>query len=107
MKVNEIFITVSSYADVDQFKFLLLFNETINEINLMYPVIDNLKTTNDINSFYEYPEMFVSPIKDNILFLLGFGDKYKSEFIRKMKYAFCGWWKNKSKKTGFVRRSEC
>lgn len=106
MKVKDIYIAVSAYADVDQFKFLVCFNETINEINLMYPLMDPLINVPDLNCECEYSEMYFSPIIDNILYLLGLGERYKGEFIRKMKFVFCAWWKKKGSKTGFIKRSE-
>lgn len=106
MIVKDIYIAVSAYTDVDQFKFLVCFNETINEINLMYPLMDALKNAPDINYEWVYPEMYFSPIIDNILYLLGLGDRHKSEFLRKMKFIFCAWWKSKRLKTGFIKRSE-
>ena len=106
MKVKDIYLAVSSYTDVDQFKFLVCFNETINEINLMYPVMDPLNNSTDLNCESEYSDMYFAPIIDNILYLLGLGDRYKNEFLRKMKFVFCAWWKKKCSKTGFIKRSE-
>lgn len=107
MKSNELFASVSVRCPIDQYKFIYYFNQTVDEINLMYPLFTPLQHMNSFLDEREYPDILHGPISDNILFLAGFGDQYKSEFLRKMKYVFCAWWKMKQKKNGIIKRGDC
>lgn len=106
MIIRDVYLSASARTDIENYKFILYFNNTIDEINLMYPVFDPLKHANDMDSNEFYPDILLAPIIDNILYLHGMGDKYKNEFIRKMKYVFCAWWRKNHNKSGFIRRSD-
>lgn len=80
---------------LEQRRFFNWLNDTIDELNILYrdekyifvnpeekSVVDSLD--DDIN----IKDLYVIAILDNILFLAGAGETYKTEFVRKSKSAY-------------------
>ena len=105
MKLIEIFEKVNLIAPIEQRKFFNFYNDTIDELNSLYGNLLFQKTED--GEEYEAPtklddEVLVLPlyqgaIIDNILFLVGKGEVYKSEFVRKARNAYLKYWNDNAK----------
>ena len=102
MTILEIFEKVNLVVPIEQRRFFNYFNDTINELlskydgfvteeKTEYAPIKSLSDDNIVLPLYH------NAIVDNILFLSGQGEAYKSEFIRKAHEAYLKYWNDNAK----------
>lgn len=104
MTILEIFEKVNLIFPIEQRIFFNFFEDTVNELQSLYRdfvFIEGKKYTPP-ESLTDEDENVVLPlyagaIVDNILFLAGKGEGYKSEFIRKSKDAYLKYWNDNAK----------
>lgn len=102
MSIQDIFERVSFIIPIEQRKFLDYFADTVAELEAMYSDF-----VFDKNSVYCPPEalsdenavlpLYCNAIVDNIIFLSGGDEKYKSEFLRKARVAYLKYWNDNAK----------
>lgn len=102
MTLLEIFEKVNIAAPIEQRRFFNYFDDTVNELEALY---GDFVLEKDVE--YQPPEalsdanvvlpLYHNSIVDNILFLSGQNEAYKSEFIRKSKAAFLKYWNDNAK----------
>ena len=102
MELLEIFEKVNLINPVEQRRFFNYFADSVDELQTQY---DGFVFVEDAE--YEVPKsltdenpvlpLYHTAIVDNILFLLGKGDFYKSEFIRKSNNAHLKYWNDNAK----------
>lgn len=99
MEIKDIYEKVSLKVPLEQRRFFNYFNDTIAELESMYPDLlfkEGMHYTpmHDLSDEYIIRPLYAPAIVDNIIFLSGY-DKdgtYKSEFIRKAKEAYINYW---------------
>lgn len=106
MKAKTIYLIVSNFAQIEQHAFFTFYNLTVGEIKAMYPKMDSLKTVDKLEAYTGVEPEIVSAIVDNILYNMGMGDKYKSEFLRKLKSYYISLWKKRFSVFKCIKRSE-
>ena len=102
MSILEIFEKVSLVTPIEQRRFFNSFDDTVNELLSMYSgfVIEKdseyqpLKRVDDICVVLP---LYYDAIVDNIIFLSGGGETYKSEFLRKARNAYLKYWNDNAK----------
>ena len=102
MTLLEIFEKVNLVVPLEQRRFFNYFNDTVNELNTLYDgfVLETKgeytppKTLSD--SVQVLP-LYHNAIVDNILFLSGKDEMYKSEFMRKSDRAYKKYWNDNAK----------
>ena len=109
--IKKIFEKVNLTAPIEQRRFFNYFEDTVNELCSMYG--EKFVFSNETEEKYAPPTslsdkcivlpLYCDAITDNILFLLGAGETYKSEFLRKSKNAYLSYW-NKTAKGRFMKR---
>lgn len=101
MTVNEIYEKINLTVPMEQRKFFSLLNDTINELEVMYGDITvgnaQISKVSDLSDSISVDPLYYSAIADNILFLAGAGETYKSIFINKADSAHKKLWSNKAK----------
>lgn len=100
--ILEIFEKVNLVMPIEQRRFFNWFDDTVKELQGMY--IDYVikkdseyvspKTLSDDCAVLE---LYKNAIVDNILFLAGAGEGYKSEFIRKAENAHLKYWNDNAR----------
>ena len=102
MTLLEIFEKVNLVIPIEQRRFFNYFDDSVNELIILYDGFifpkgtEYLppKTMNDNNDVLP---LYHNAIVDNILFLAGQGEMYKSEFIRKAHSAYLKYWNDNAK----------
>ena len=108
MTLLEIFEKVNLTIPIEQRRFFNYFEDTVNELQSLYrDFVLITDTESDSEKEYTPPEslnddnvvlpLYHNSIVDNILFLAGVGEVYKSEFLRKSKDAFLKYWNDNAK----------
>ena len=108
MTLLEIFEKVNLTIPIEQRRFFNYFEDTVNELQSLYrDFVLITDTESDSEKEYTPPEslnddnvvlpLYHNSIVDNILFLAGVGETYKSEFIRKSKDAYLKYWNDDAK----------
>lgn len=102
MSILEIFEKVNLTTPIEQRRFFNYFEDTVNELQSMYNGFVFCKNAEYMPPRTLSDENVVMPlyhnsIVDNILFLSGGGETYKSEFIRKSRDAFLKYWNDNAK----------
>ena len=102
MTILEIFEKVNLVVPIEQRVFFNFFADTVNELMSLYGDFVFIKDTE-----YTPPKsltddnvvlpLYHNSIVDNILFLVGKGEQYKGEFIRKSKDAYLTYWNDNAK----------
>lgn len=99
MGIKEIYEKVNLRVPLEQRRFFNYFNDTIAELESLYPDLlfqegQRFTSMHDLSDEYIVRPLYGPAIVDNILFLCGY-DKdgiYKNEFIRKAKDAYLNYW---------------
>lgn len=112
MTTLEIYENVSLKAPLEQRRFFDFFNNTVDELEALYHTryvfIDPEQGNTPIHYLDEdsnVKPLYHEAIIDNILFLSGQDETYKSEFVRKSKEAYLKYWEDVSKNR--IRKREC
>lgn len=91
--VLEIYEKVCIVKPVEQRLFFHRLNDTVMELLALYPAKhvllngENWEKVNNLEGTLSITDIFVPAVVDNILYLSGAGDVYKSEFLRKAENA--------------------
>lgn len=102
MTTLEIFEKVNLTAPIEQRRFFNLFADSVSELEAMFDgfvfcegasrsLPAALTDNNTVRPLYH------NAIVDNILFLSGQCESYKSEFLRKSRNAFLKYWRDNAK----------
>lgn len=102
MTLLEIFEKVNLVVPIEQRRFFNYFADTVNEIQALY---DDFVFEEDkvyippavLSDEIAVLPLYHNAIADNILFLAGQGEAYKSEFIRKSRDAYFRYWNDNSR----------
>jgi hypothetical protein len=101
MTLLEIFEKVNLVIPLEQRRFFNFFDDTVNELVTLYRnfVLEEGEYTppKDLSDSVKVLPLYHNAIVDNILFIAGQGDAYKSEFIRKSKLAYLQYWNDNAK----------
>lgn len=108
MTVKLLYEKVNLIVPLEQRRFFRALNDTVSEIEAKYSdfLFEEGKRYVPINSLEDdwiVLPLYSDAIVDNILFLSGQGEMYKSEFIRKMKNAYLNYWNKNAKKRRLKR----
>ena len=101
MNIKEIYEKVNLSVPLEQRRFFNYFNDTVAELDAMYPEYlfergKHYAPMRDLSDEYIVRPLYGAAIVDNILFLCGY-DKdgtLKGEFIRKAKEAYLNYWRD-------------
>ena len=102
MSILDIYEKVNLTMPLEQRRFFNLFDDTVNELVAMYNpfVIEDSKeyvNASNITQDNVVLPLYHNSIVDNILYLAGGGDAYKSEFLRKSRNAYLKYWNDNAK----------
>ena len=102
MTLLEIFEKVNLVIPLEQRRFFNYFNDTVNELNTLYDgfVFDSEEEYTPpqiLSDSVQVLPLYHNSIVDNILFLAGQPETYKSEFIRKSRLAYLKYWNDNAK----------
>jgi hypothetical protein len=102
MTILEIFEKVNLVIPIEQRRFFNAFEDTVNELQSLYRdfvFIEDVEYTPPTNLSDDnvVRPLYHNSIVDNILYLVGAGDVYKSEFIRKSRDAYLKYWYDNAK----------
>ena len=102
MTILEIFEKVNLVTPIEQRRFFNYFEDSVNELMALYD-----KFVFEDGSKYTPPTalsddnvvlpLYHNAIVDNILFLAGQNENYKSEFIRKSRLAYLKYWNDNAR----------
>lgn len=103
MSIMEIFEKVNLVMPIEQRRFFNYFEDSVNELEALYSGF-----VFEEGAEYTPPSvlsdekivvrpLFHNAIVDNILFLAGGGETYKTEFLRKSRDAWLKYWNDKAK----------
>ena len=102
MTLLEIFEKVNLVMPLEQRRFFNYYEDSVNELNILYSgfVLDSEEEYAPPKSLSDSTgalPLYHNAIVDNILFLAGGEETYKSEFIRKSRLAYLEYWRKKAK----------
>lgn len=101
MTIREIFEKVNLVTPIEQRRFFNFFADSVDELQAQYPkfVIDDATYTppTSLTDKNVVKPLYHNAIVDNILFLAGQGETYKSEFLRKSNAAYLKYWNEDAK----------
>lgn len=107
MTILEIFEKVNLVTPIEQRRFFNYYEDSVNELLSMYGDIVLNAAVVDEKGNFSLPEnlsdegvvlpLYNNAIVDNILFLAGQGEAYKSEFIRKAQATYLKYWNDNAK----------
>ena len=105
MTILEIFEKVNLVVPIEQRKFFNYFEDSVNELQSLYGdfvFIEDAEYTPPTELSDDPDDNVVLPlyhnsIVDNILFLVGMGETYKGEFMRKSHEAYLNYWNDNAK----------
>ena len=106
MTILEIFEKVTLVTPIEQRRFFNYFEDTVNELQSLYSDFGDFvfikgKTYTPPTSLSDYDNvvlpLYHNAIVDNILYLAGGEETYKSEFIRKSEDAYKKYWNDNAK----------
>ena len=102
MTLLEIFEKVNLVIPLEQRRFLNYFGDTVNELNTLYNgfVLSSegeYTPPQKVTDSVDVLPLYHNSIVDNILFLAGQNESYKSEFIRKSRLAYLKYWNDNAK----------
>ncbi len=102
MSLLEIFEKVNLIVPIEQRRFFNCFEDTVSELQTLYDgfvfekgtAYNPPKALSDENVVLP---LYTDAIVDNIVFLSGGAETYKSEFLRKSRNAYLKYWYDNSK----------
>lgn len=102
MSILEIFEKVNLVMPIEQRRFFNYFEDTVNELQSMYSGFvfetdTEYHPPKDFSAVNVVLPLYHSPIVDNIVFLAGGEETYKTEFIRKSRDAYLKYWNDNAK----------
>lgn len=103
MTLLEIFEKVNLVVPLEQRRFFNYFNDTVNELAALYSGFLFDTTEGDytppqnLSDSVKVLPLYHNAIVDNILFLAGQNENYKSEFLRKAQLAYLKYWNDNAK----------
>lgn len=103
MTLLEIFEKVNLVVPIEQRRFLNYFNDTVNELNILYDGFVHESESEyippkDLSDSVDVLPLYHNAIVDNILFMAGHDvEVRKSEFIRKSRLAHNKYWRDNAK----------
>lgn len=101
MTVKEMYERINLTVPMEQRKFFVLLNDTINELEVMHGDISvgdaQITNINNLSDNFPVNPLYHSAIADNILFLAGAGEMYKTSFLNKSDNAQKKIWREKAK----------
>lgn len=102
MSILEIFEKVNLITPIEQRRFFNFFADSVDELQAQYPkfVIEDDATYTPPTALTDknvVKPLYHNAIVDNILFLAGRGETYKSEFLRKSNAAYLKYWNDDAK----------
>ena len=103
MDIKEIYEKVNLHVPLEQRRFFNHFNDTIAELEALYPQLlfeegKHYTPMTDLSDEYIVRPLYGPAIVDNILFLSGYDKNgtFKSEFVRKAKDAYVNYWNSQA-----------
>ena len=102
MSILEIFEKVNLIMPIEQRRFFNFFEDTVNELQSLYPGFVIEADTEYVPPEALTDENVVKPlyhnsIVDNIVFLAGGEETHKNEFLRKSRDAWLKYWNDNAK----------
>ena len=102
MTILEIFEKVNLIMPIEQRRFFNFFEDTVSELQSLYSGFVFEKDAEYLPPKTLFDENVVKPlyhnaIVDNIVFLAGGNETYKSEFIRKSRDAYLKYWNDNAR----------
>ncbi len=102
MNYKKLYEKVLIAAKLEERRFFNYFDETVRELEatygkFLYIAGEEYKAPDDLNDKCVVRSLYHNGIVDNILFLAGAGDTYKSEFLRKSQNAYNKYWHDDAK----------
>ena len=101
MTVRDIYEKVNLSVPMEQRHFFNYFDDTVAELQSMYSGFvaagDNYQPPDTLDDGSGILPLYHNAIVDNIMFLAGREEGYKSEFIRKSKAAYLKYWSDSAK----------
>lgn len=103
MTILEIFEKVNLTVPIEQRKFFNYYDDTVTELCALYDGFvfekgEKYTPPNNIEKSKNYVlPLYSGAVVDNILYLAGAGEVYKSEFLRKSKLAYNKYWYDNAK----------
>ena len=110
MALKELYEKVSLRLPLEQRRFFNYLNDSVQELLSLYPgFVSGVGTDLPIHAYtsldedFEVLPLYHEAVADNILFLAGADEAYKSEFLRKSNDAWLAYW-NRYAKGRRIRR---
>lgn len=106
MTILDIYEKVNIVTPLEQRGFFNYFDDCVNELRSIFAGYDKdyvIEEGEDYSPLTRLTDknhvrpMYYDAIVDGILFYAGAGEQYKSEFIRKARYAFLKYWTDNAK----------
>lgn len=111
MTLTQLYEKVSLKLPMEQRRFFNYLNDSVAEVLALYPGFVSgvgkdipVKTYTSLSDEFSVLPRYHEAIADNILFLGGADEMYKSEFLRKAENAYLAYW-NQYAKGRRVRRA--
>lgn len=109
MTILKMFEKVNLVTPIEQRLFFNYFEDTVEELQALYDGFVFEKDAeytppSDLHDKNVVMALYHNAIVDNILFLAGQGETYKSEFIRKSREAYLKYWNDNAKGRKMKRR---
>lgn len=102
MTLLEIFEKVNLVMPLEQRRFFNYFNDTVSELEGLYSGYvfkseGEYTPPQSLSDDSGVLPLYTQAVVDNILFLAGGEETYKSEFIRKSRSAYLEYWRERAK----------
>ena len=101
MTILKIFEKVNLITPIEQRRFFNFYEDSVNELEASYGdflfMEKNPKMPEKLSEDCPLLPLYSVAVCDNILFLAGAGEAYKSEFIRKAREAYLKYWRENAK----------
>lgn len=102
MTIREIFEKVNLITPIEQRRFFNYFEDSVNELLALYGAFavnpeEEYKPPAALSDGNSVRPLYHNAIVDNIIFLSGGEESYKSEFLRKSRDAWLKYWNDNAK----------
>ena len=102
MTLLEIFEKVNLVMPLEQRRFFNYYNDSVDELcttfgDFVFEVGGEYTPPQDLSESAKVLPLYINAIVDNILFLAGGEERYKSEFLRKSREAYLKYWRDGAK----------
>lgn len=101
MTILKIFEKVNLVAPIEQRRFFNYYEDSVNELEASYGDFlfkeKNKRMPEKLSDDCILLPLYAAAVCDNILFLAGAGESFKSEFIRKSHEAYLKYWRDNAK----------